>query len=59
MANAVGFLAFFGLMTAQAAGALFACMTPWHRADRDDIIQHKATTSTSHEGCESGWLHAA
>jgi hypothetical protein len=30
MAHALGWLAFFGLMTAQAFGALFACRYPWH-----------------------------
>jgi hypothetical protein len=58
MANAIGFFAFFGLMTAQAAGALFACMSPWHRADCGDIIQHEAASTTG-EGRERGWLHAA
>jgi hypothetical protein len=30
MAYALESLAFFGLMTAQAFGALLACLYPWH-----------------------------
>jgi hypothetical protein len=31
MGHALGLLAFFSLITAQALAAVFACLYPWHR----------------------------
>jgi len=33
MADALGFFAFFGLMIAQALGALYSCRYPWSHAE--------------------------
>ena len=35
MAYALGMLAFFGLMTAQASAALFSCLHSWHPVNRE------------------------
>jgi hypothetical protein len=59
MVNALGLLAFFGLLTAQSAGALFACMAPWHDAARSDVTREDATASRIGERCERTWLRAA
>jgi hypothetical protein len=42
MAYALGLFAFSGLMTAQALGALFACMHPWHHVQREHSHQQAA-----------------
>ena len=58
MINALGLAAFFGLMTAQSAGALFACMSSWHKVDRAHMAQEDAAPGAD-ERCETNWHRAA
>jgi hypothetical protein len=59
MTNTLGLIAFIGLMTGQAAGALFACMSPWQQVHDVDVAQADACASSADDRCDGAWLHAA
>jgi len=59
MVNALGLLAFPGLMTSQSAGALFAGLSSWHHVDRGHLAQEDAAPSTVERRYERSWVRAA
>jgi len=46
MAYALNLLAFSGLMAAQAVGALFACLYPWHRVHSEHRNEQAAVSAS-------------
>ena len=46
MAYALELLAFYCLIGAQAVGALFACLCPWHHIHRDYTGEQAATSES-------------